>query len=104
MSYARLIELKTMLENEEWEILEESGESELFSVYDDKIYWKLNHSKIGHKRELIFYLFDYIGRGTRDLDDILYVIEGNKKFKLYFDKIGSEKWKLSTKKFIKDLH
>jgi hypothetical protein len=101
MSDARMLELKKMLENEGWEISAELG---FLSAHNDKIYWKLRHPKIGNERELIFYLFDSLGRRTTDLNDILYVIEENKKLKLYFEKISSKKWRVSTKKFVIDLY
>jgi hypothetical protein len=105
MTRARMTELQIELEESGWNISnEESGNEDLFLVSDEKIKWYLYNESIGKENHLTFFLFDYLGRVTDKLSDILYVEDEEKGLKLYFDKINSKEWKSNLRTFVRQLY
>ena len=102
MTRARIIELKNEMEKLGWELINVNG-NDLFTVCDEKINWSMVNGRTGRKNRLTFYLFDYLGRRTDKLSDILYVEDESNK-KLYFDKIDSKGWKVNLREFVRNLY
>ncbi|MDR5835486.1 hypothetical protein [Caballeronia sp. LZ034LL] len=101
MTMARMVELKQALENAGWMISDE--DSDLFIVDDERVVWKIEKIQSRKSLDLIFYLFDDLGRGTQKLADILYVEDNNQPKRLYFSKITSSKWKEDLERFVRSL-
>ncbi|MDR5816280.1 hypothetical protein QCE62_22040 [Caballeronia sp. LZ033] len=101
MTTARMVELKQALENAGWMIFDE--DSDLFIVDDERVVWKIEKIQSGKSLDLIFYLFDDLGRRTQKLADILYVEDNNRRKRLYFSKITSSKWKEDLERFVRSL-
>ncbi|MDR5825931.1 hypothetical protein [Caballeronia sp. LZ043] len=101
MTTARMVELKQALENAGWMIFDE--DSDLFIVDDERVVWKIEKIQSGKSLDVIFYLFDDLGRRTQKLADILYVEDNNRRKRLYFSKITSSKWKEDLERFVRSL-
>src|SRR5688500_16558276 len=102
MTRARLIELHKSLERAGWSAAGHPNEDDLFFVEDEKIVWKLRHANQA-QLELVFYLFDHLGRQTEKLADISRVDAVPKGVSLYFSKINSRQWKLDLTDFVQRL-
>lgn len=100
MTQARMLQLKDSLESFGWEISPETGVSNLFTAFEDQITWVIFNSRSEKKKELVFYLFDHLGRRTEKLSDIHYVLESGSGLKLYFSKITSNEWRADLKAFV----
>jgi hypothetical protein len=72
-------------------------------VEEEKIIWKLPHAKQAQHVELVFFLFDHLGRRTEKLADISRVDATQKGISLHFGKINSQEWKLDLKDFVQKL-
>lgn len=100
MTRARLIELQESLERAGWSVAGHPNEDDLFFVEEEKIIWKLLHENQAQHVELVFFLFDHLGRQTERLADISRVDAAQKGTSLYFSKINSRQWKLDLKDFV----
>ncbi|MDN2697773.1 hypothetical protein O0882_15750 [Janthinobacterium sp. SUN073] len=98
-----MIELKEALEQAGWELLPKINSSDVFQANDDQITWEIINRRTHKNTVLTFYLFDFLGRRTEQLSDILYVEEKPKLSKLYFEKINSASWKSSLSAFVRSL-
>ncbi|MDM9616387.1 hypothetical protein [Kosakonia cowanii] len=96
VSKAKLLELKQQLDNAGWEI---TNEEEMLSVSDDKIEWEIYNEKISSKESLVFFLFDDLGRRTKKLSDIFYVMRLKDKVRLYIND-KDDKWSRNLKEFV----
>ncbi|MBL5828885.1 hypothetical protein [Serratia fonticola] len=103
MTRARMIELKDALEDAGWEVSTENSKGDLFYVEDEAVEWILLNENKEKKRLLRFCLFDYLGRRTTNLSDILYVEEESLGIELYFKKINTKEWKTTMKDFVSAL-
>lgn len=97
-------ELLHRLEDEGWEVSGEPLGDDLFYVAGEQVYWRLKSLRVRVERILVFQLCDYLGRRTDELRDVLYVEETTTHSKLYFDKIGSDHWKINLKEFVRSLY
>jgi len=93
MSKGRLLELKTELEDEGLEVRPAVEASGLLDAQGEVVRWIISNKHAKKSLELQFHLFDDLGRRTAKLTDILYVVTGDQRLKLYFEKPGSPEWR-----------
>jgi hypothetical protein len=103
MTGARMIELKDALEDAGWEVSTGSNKGDLFYVEDEVVEWILLNENKEKNRLLRFCLFDFLGRRTANLSDVLYVEEESLGLELYFKKINTKEWKTTMKEFVSAL-
>jgi len=108
MSKERMQDLRQLLLDAGWEIINEKGDSDysedIFHVDDEIIIWGLFNRDSNKILELEFRIFDHLGRRSNELNDILYcVLKSDEKLKLYFDKRNSEEWQKGIKAFVNSL-
>lgn len=104
MTRARMIALQDELEHAGWSISGYPDETDLYLVEDEKITWKLLSASHAQSIDLVFFLFDHLGRRTENLADISRADAMQKNASLYFSKINSPEWKSDLKSFIRSLY
>lgn len=103
MTRARLIELQRSLEGAGWSASGYPNEDDLFLVEEEKIVWKLRHANQAQQLELVFFLFDPLGRQTEKLADVSRVDAVPEGVSLYFSKINSRQWEQDLTDFVQRL-
>lgn len=104
MTRARMIALQDALERAGWSISGYPDETDLYLVEDEKITWKLLSANHAQSIDLVFFLFDHLGRRTDNLADISRADAMEKSISLYFSKINSSDWKSDLKEFVQNLY
>lgn len=104
MTRARMIDLQDALERAGWSISGYPVETDLYFVEDEKITWKLLSANHAQSIDLVFFLFDHLGRRTERLADISRADAMQKQSSLYFSKANSPEWKSDLKSFIRSLY
>ncbi|MFL1416415.1 hypothetical protein ACI77M_09335 [Pseudomonas fildesensis] len=99
-----MVELKEALEQAGWELSSPVNGIDIFQANDDQIVWEMINARTKKQKLLTFYLFDFLGRRTERLSDILYVEEKSELSKLYFEKSSSARWKSSLRAFVRSLY
>ena len=103
MSKRRLTDVKEYLECANLDIKLPDGIENLFDVQNEVIRWLVTDDSNKKTLELQFHLFDDQGRPTSKLTDILYAVTSDRKFKLYFEKRGSNEWRDGLSTFVEKI-
>lgn len=72
----------------------------LFSIYTDKIYWRVTRGAGPQYIDLEFWINGVMGERSTRLTDIFYCELVSTGQKLHFGKLGSKKWRLEVDEFV----
>lgn len=101
MTLARMLQIKSLLEDADWSIILEN--KDLYKVFDDQIIWPIRYADGEKNLTIVFQLVEDFGNRTESLADLFFFKIDGCEEEFVFRKIKSDQWQETLSQFEKKI-